>query len=238
MAKQVDDVRARLSDGSSTLDRQNNVREWFAAIVFETAEACGAKLTETRVRIYAADLGDLHQDDIIAAFKRCRREGSGFFPSIAELRRQVVATPDDRALLAWNAMEQAASKVGAYQSIEFEDPAAARALTMVFGSWPSWCQQEIGPELLVKRQQFLAAYREVRRQEAAGAEPIRLSGLLESGGNYQRLPQLAAGRITAHGVVQNVTEAQQAKLEGTTMRQLPQAKEQTTDGKDTTGEKR
>ena len=215
---------------SSSTFEGGHVAEWFGRVVFETAEICGIKITEARVRGYAADLGDLEPAQIIEAFRKCRRDGSGFFPSVAELRRQVVATPDDRALLAWNAMEQAAAKVGAYQSIEFEDPAAARALVMVFGSWPSWCQQEMGPELLVKRQQFLAAYREVRRQEAAGAAPIRLSGLLESGGNYQRLPQLAVGRVTAHGVVQNVTEALQAKLEGTSTRQLPQAKEQKTDG--------
>lgn len=227
---QVDDVKQRLG-GSTTVDQHGNVREWFAKIVFEAAEAHGIKLTEARIRVYAADLGDLEPTQVVDAFRTCRRDGSGFFPSVAELRRQVVATPDDRALLAWNAMEQAASKIGAYQSVEFEDTAAARALTMVFGSWPSWCQQEIGPELLVKRQQFLAAYRDVRRQEAASAEPIRLSGLLEAGGNYQRLPQLAAGRITAHGIVQNVTEAVQAKLESMkSKRRLPQAKEQKTDG--------
>lgn len=234
---QVDDVKQRLA-GSSTLDKQGNVREWFAKVIFETAEAYGIKLTEARIRLYAADLGDLEMAQVAAAFRRCRREGSGFFPSIAELRRHVTATPDDRALLAWSAMEQAAERVGAYQSIEFEDPAAARALTMVFGSWPSWCQHETGPELLVKRQQFLAAYREARRHEAAGAAPIRLSGLLESAGNYQRLPQLACGRVTVDGVVQNITEALQVKLEGKSTRRLPQAKEQKTNGKDTTGEER
>lgn len=215
---------------TSSLTPQGHASEWFAKVIFETAEAFGIKLTETRVRVYATELRDLTRADVEAAFSRCRREGSGFFPSLPELRRQVVATPDDRALLAWNAMEQAASKIGAYQSVEFEDPAAARALTMVFGSWPSWCEQETGPELLVKRQQFLAAYRDVRRQEAAGAEPIRLSGLLEGSGNYKRLPQLAVGRITAHGVVQSVTEAVQAKLEGMKQRRQLPPKEQKTDG--------
>lgn len=201
---------------SSTLDRKGNVVEWFATVVFETAEACGIKITEARVRIYAADLGDLTPEQVKQAFRVCRREGSGFFPSVAEVRRQVVATPDDRALLAWTAMEQAAAKVGAYQSIEFEDTVAAAALLQVFGSWPQWCQQETGPELLVKRQQFLAAYREIRRQQAAGTAPVRLSGQLEGGGNYSRLPGLAAGRITAGGTVESITE-------GTALRQLPQA---------------
>lgn len=212
---QVDKVKQRLG-GSSTLDKHGNVVEWFAKVIFETAEACGIKITEARVRVYAADLGDLERPQVEAAFRRCRRDGSGFFPSVAELRRQVVATPDDRALLAWNAMEQAAAKCGAYQSVEFEDPVAAAALLHVFGSWPQWCEQETGPDLLVKRQQFLAAYREMRRQAPADAPPVRLSGLLESGGNYQRRPELAAGKVTADGAVLQVTEG-----ETDTRRQLP-----------------
>jgi len=203
---------------SSTQDRNGNVVDWFARVIFETAEACGTKLTEARVGVYAADLSDLTAEQITNAFRTCRREGSGFFPSVAEVRRQVVATPDDRALLAWNAMEQAAAKVGAYQSIEFSDPIAAAALLQVFGSWPQWCEQEMGPVLLVKRQQFLAAYRDIRRQQAHGTDPVRLSGMLEGAGNYRRLPGLAAGRITATGAVEAITE-------GTALRQLPQAKE-------------
>jgi hypothetical protein len=130
-----------------------------------------------------------------------------------------VATPDDRALLAWNSMEQAAAKVGAYQSILFADASAAQALLHVFGSWPNWCQQEAGPELALKRQQFLAVYREIRRTGAAGSKPVRLSGGLESAGNYKQLPGLAAGHITAGGDVEQVTEGAIAQ------RQLPAAKE-------------
>lgn len=216
---------------SSTFDKHGNVAEWFGEVIFETAEACGIKITEARVRVYAADLGDLEPQDITAAFRRCRREGSGFFPSVAEVRRQVVATPDDRALLAWNALEQAAASIGAYQSIEFEDPVAAAALVQVFGSWPQWCGMEAGPELALKRQQYLAAYRDLLRQETAGTDPVRLSGLLEATGKYQRLPQLAVGRITAGGVVQSVTEALQAKLDEVKQaRQLPQSNKGADDG--------
>ena len=215
---QVDDVKQRLG-GSSTRDSRGNVRPWFAKLMVETAESYGTKLTEGRIRAYAIDMGDLPAEELAAAFATCRREGSGFFPSVAEVRRQCVATPDDRALLAWTAMEQAASKVGAYQSVEFADPVAAQALLQVFGSWPNWCQQEIGPELHTKRLQFMAAYREIRRHGAAGAQPVRLSGELEGAGNYKQLPGLAAGRITAGGQVEQVTEGDMAQAQ----RQLPAA---------------
>jgi len=203
----------------AALDTRGNVVPWFATVIFETAEACGTKLTEARVRVYAADLDDLPQEQVVRAFRTCRREGSGFFPSVAEVRRQCVATPDDRALLAWTSMEQAASKVGAYQSIVFADPVAAQALLQVFGSWPAWCGMEQGPELALKRQQFMAVYRDIRRTGAAGTEPVRLSGELEGAGNYKQLPGLAAGRITAGGTVEQVTEGKVAQ------RQLPAAKE-------------
>lgn len=201
----------------AALDSKGNVVAWFATAIFETAEAFGTKLTEARVRVYAADLDDLPQEQVVQALRTCRREGSGFFPSVAEVRRQCVATPDDRALLAWNAMEQAASKVGAYQSVEFGDPVAAMALLQVFGSWPAWCEMEQGPELALKRQQFMALYRDIRRHGTAGTAPIRLHGQLEGAGNYKQLPGLAAGRITAGGAVEQVTEGAMAQ------RQLPPA---------------
>jgi hypothetical protein len=202
-----------------------NVSEWFGRIILEAAEACGTKLTEARIRIYAADLADLPADQVIAAFRRVRREGSGFFPSVAEIRRQLMPTPDDEALLAWTSMETAAMKIGAYQSIEFEDAVAAASMLQVFGSWPNWCAQEPGPELALKRQQYLAAYRDLRRQEQASeilnVEPTRLRGLLEGGaGRYERRERLAVGRVSLRGDVRAAFENEIGRIEGNTQRQL------------------
>jgi len=211
---------------TSSVDRDGNVSEWFGRIILEAAEACGAKLTEARIRIYAADLADLPAEQVIAAFRRVRREGSGFFPSVAEIRRQLMPTPDDEALLAWTSMETAAMKIGAYQSIEFEDTVAAAALLQVFGSWPNWCAQEPGPELALKRQQFLAAYRDLRRQAQDSTlvvvEPARLRGLLEGGaGRYERRPNIAIGVVSARGEVRAAFEVAVGRLDGKAQRQLP-----------------
>lgn len=183
-----------------TRTANGDVAPWFAAVMVETAEAAGIRLTETRIRIYALDLEDLPPDAIVAAFRRVRREGSGFFPSVAEIRRQVEGTPDDRALLAWTALERAVGLVGAYQSLDVADTAAAEALVTVFGTWPAFCAHEAGPELLVKRQAFLAAYRAARARER-DAGPRRLIGLHEASGSYRAMPALALGQMTADGRV-------------------------------------
>jgi len=190
----------------STLTASKDVSEWFGRLMLEAAEAAGAKVSEARIRIYAADLADLPPEQLVAAVRRVRREGSGFFPSVAEIRRQCEASPDDAALLAWTALEQAAATVGGYRSVELEDTVAAAALVQVFGSWPEWCAFERGPELLTRRQQFLAAYRSLRRQ-APRAEAARLPGLSEGGGDYQPRAELTMGHVAADGSVSVVREA-------------------------------
>ena len=173
-------------DGPS-LTRDGYAAPWFGALMVESGEATGTKLTATRIRVYAADLADLDPLAVVAAFRRVRREGSGFFPSVSEIRRQVEATPDDAALLAWTALERAADEVGAYRALEVWDAAAAVAVEAVFGSWPAFCACERGPELAQRRQQFMVAYREARRRVPERlAEPRRLPGLHAASGRELR----------------------------------------------------
>lgn len=181
-------------DCDSTVKPDGNVAEWFGALLFEAAEATATRLSEARVRIYANDLADCRPEDIVSAFRRVRKEGSGFFPSIAEIRRQIVATPDDAALLAWTLFERAAFDVGAYESIAVDDHCAATALLNVFGSWQGFCETEQGPEMALKRQQFIAAYRNARRETRVATAPKILHGVLNVSGTFE--PKTIA-RLTA-----------------------------------------
>src|SRR5438874_9680179 len=56
------------------------------------AEAMAEPLTASRLQIYANDLSDLSEEQIMVACLRARRELK-FFPKIAELRELVGATP-------------------------------------------------------------------------------------------------------------------------------------------------
>lgn len=174
---QTDKTRVRLG-GSATLDPNGNVSEWFAKLMFVAAEAVGVRLSEARIRIYAQDLAAYEKTSIERAFTKARRHGSGFFPSSAELIRHIEPSMEDRALMAWDSLTRAAEDVGGYRALAVEDQAAANALLATFGSWPEFCAYERGPELLVKRQAFLARYREELRVSDGRGDPVVLRGAL------------------------------------------------------------
>ena len=205
----------------SSLTPDGHASGWFAAAIFATGEAFGIRLTESRIRIYATELSDLCRSDIETALARCRRDGQ-FFPQMAEVRKQIHGSLDDAGILAWNTVMQAAARVGSYSSIEFEDPTIAAAVVRTFGSWPAVCALEAGPESHVKRQEFLAALREARR-ELTTMVPVRLSGLLESSSHYERRPSVWTARLCADGLVVHERE-HPALVSGSARPQLPEGR--------------
>lgn len=164
----------------------------FAKFMVALAEAYPTvKLREGTIRMYFRALKDIPLPALKRAAERALKE-SDFFPSIALLRRGVEPTSDDAAVLQWTELIQAASSVGAYASVNVEDPCTARALVMVFGGWPQFCEVAgDNPATALKRQEFLAAYRDARRREQQEVTPIRLVGLCERG-VVGRIP---AGRL-------------------------------------------
>lgn len=164
-------------DNDSSLTPEGHASGWFAKAIFITAEAFGTKLSEVRVRVYASELSDCDRDQVERAFAQCRREGSGFFPSIPEIRRQLGPSSDDHGVLAWAGLCEAASTIGAYQPLQIDDWCAAEALRRAVGSWVDFCALEEGPNKLVVRQAFLAAYRQARRERQSDAKPQIMLGL-------------------------------------------------------------
>jgi len=204
---------------NSSLTPEGNASRWFGKLIFETAEAYGIKdLTEARVRVYAMDLADLSEEQVTLAIRRLRREGSAFFPQISEIRKQVAPSPDDAAMLAWSSLQDAASSVGAYASLEVEDAHIATALLRVCGSWSGYCALE-GPALLAKKHEFLAAYRDARRTPVARAVSARLPGLCEATGSGVRDQRVWVGRLLADGRV-SVDRDRPALAEGRTPGQI------------------
>lgn len=173
----------------------------FAALMVALAEAYpSARLRESTVRMYAQQLADLSLDQVKAAMAAAIRD-SEFFPTVAFIRKQVLGSADDAALVAWSAFANAAISAGAYSSVEIEDGCAAEALVVVFGSWAEFCETPDGPQLALKRQEFLAAYRTARRSPQA---PRRLPGLCEATGRYPSgllAPHVWTATITATGSV-------------------------------------
>lgn len=182
----------------STFNADGTIAAWFGRLFEDLAEAYPSmRVRAGQVKVYAQALQDLTPDQIRAAMGRAILDNK-FFPSVAELRAYVLPMPDDAAVLAWAALEQAASKIGAWQSLECEDPCVAEALLVAAGDWPSFCALEEGPQKMVVRQSFLAAFKDARRKVPVGAPPLRCAGLLPTGPSRAGL---AVGRITARGEV-------------------------------------
>ena len=163
------------------INAQDEVSPAFAELMVKLASAYpSVRLTEIGIRVYARALDDLTLEQVRGACSRAVKE-CAFWPAVAELRKHIVASGEDAALLAWTALQQAAADAGAYASVELQDGASAEALVAVFGSWPQFCAEEEGPGLATKRQEFLAAYRQERRLRKA---PRRLAGFCEATGQY------------------------------------------------------
>ena len=180
------------------------VQEWFAHLMVTLAECYGAspsaKLTEERIRLYERGLSDLTQQQVRDASLSAVKELK-WFPTIAELRAYAVPSPEDAALIAWSGLERAAGRVGAYASLQIDDRAIATALMETFGGWPEFCLTQDGPALALKRQEFLAAYRQARRLRKRAESAVRVPGLLEARSRYTASQHVYVGRLAANGEV-------------------------------------
>ena len=150
----------------------------FADACVKLAEVLGTKVTEEQIRLHAQLFSGVSWDDLMRGFGRAARElDKGFYPPPGAILRFVRANEDDAALLAWTTLGQAVSSSGAWQDVFVEDAAAAHALLTVFGSWSEFCRTDEGPGLALKRQEFMAAYRQFSRSPRVPATgPVRLPG--------------------------------------------------------------
>ncbi len=153
----------------------------FAKACLTLAEAIGAKITEEQIRLHAQLMEGVPFEQLQHAFRRAALElPRGFYPTPGQLLAYARPTADDSALLAWAVLNQTASAAGAWTDVELEDPAAAEAVLVAFGSWPAFCQTEEGPALALKRQEFLAAYRNALRTPKPSQGVTLLRGLCET----------------------------------------------------------
>jgi hypothetical protein len=162
----------------------------FAVNLGNLATSLGAPIDDERIRMYAIQLDRYSPEDLVRMFAvaadTCR---GGFLPSIGEL-----TGAEDAALIAWAGLDKAAREVGAWSGLDVLDGAAAAALTLVFGSWPAFCEMDDGPALAIKRTEFLAAYRAARRNGKTA--PSHLRGRTELDASWER-PALRAKVWTA-----------------------------------------
>lgn len=96
-----------------------------------------------------------------------------FAPKPADLVRQLRGTQSDRGLIAWGKVMDAIKRVGAYQSVVFDDGAIHAAIVDI-GGWPAVCRSR-EDELPFLQKRFCDLHRSYSGRPDF-AYPARLSG--------------------------------------------------------------
>lgn len=98
-------------------------------------------------------------------------------PKPADIVRQLHGTQTDRSLIAWGKVLDAARRVGAYQSVVFDDAAIHSAITDL-GGWPAFCRTTVD-ELPFLQRRFTAAHQAYSTRPGS-QHPPRLVGAHEA----------------------------------------------------------
>lgn len=97
-----------------------------------------------------------------------------FAPKPADLVRQVAGTPTDRAARAWSLALDAASKVGAYTDVAFDDP-IIHAVIEDLGGWIALCRTS-AEQLSYLQHRFTEGYRAYVHRGDLQQWPAKLRG--------------------------------------------------------------
>lgn len=112
-------------------------------------------------------------------------EQGRFAPMPADIVKQLQGTRTDRALVAWGKAFDAMSRVGAYRSVQFDDPIIT-AVILDMGGWPALCRTE-DKELSFTQKRFCETYRAYASRGGI-VDPGRLVGLHEQHNAPRGLP--------------------------------------------------
>jgi hypothetical protein len=152
--------------------------ETIARVVSLLCEAYGRKPTEATFSVYKLALSDVTDAELNTAAGRASRE-CRFMPTPAELRQLAgCATNDDRAVLAWAAVERSFA-LGPYRHVSFDD-GCINATIRNLGGWPTFLARLTDAEAEKwLRKEFLATYAALSRVALGDEEMAALPGLAE-----------------------------------------------------------
>lgn len=114
----------------------NDIEE-FTEVWNATCEGCRGKApSDTAVSMIFASLQRFELSDIKSALiAHMQHPDTGrFTPTVADITRQLVGDPEDRAFRAWSKLFEAIERVGTYRTVVFDDP-AVMATVRDMGGW-------------------------------------------------------------------------------------------------------
>lgn len=123
---------------------RENDYETFLSMMAAEAEIRNAKpLSEGALLLWWQRMQRFELEQVLRAFERHSQdaERGRFMPQPADLIRFLEGSATDKAMLAWGKAIDAASRVGAYTDVVFDDP-AIHAVVEDLGGWPKFCRSE------------------------------------------------------------------------------------------------
>lgn len=138
-------------------DSGPDIFDQFEQLILALAASFGREADEALITGYWLGLQSLGIERIRHAVSRAIAECE-FMPKPVELRRLAGdLSPKVRAVKSWDCFEQAMRSIGAYSSVDFEDP-ILNATVRNLGGWPYLCQRETEELNRFIRPRFEAVY--------------------------------------------------------------------------------
>lgn len=145
------------------------------------AENFNRSLSDAAIKMFVASLKDVPASDVERAATQAVSTCE-FMPVPAKIRELagVGGTKvEDRAILAWMAVERAVASLGAYRSVDFDDKIINAAIRAQ-GGWAALCARSGEDFDIWAKKDFLASYAILVR---SGASPEMLAPLQGLGGS-------------------------------------------------------
>lgn len=146
--------------------------ERFARAFTTLAEYFEKPFSAGLMELYSKALSDISIEQFEAACIESLQT-SKFFPKICEIRECINGNPEEQSVSAWEQLQEAVQREGAYTSVKFMDARIARTIE-VMGGWTAVCAWPVS-ELQYRRQEFQKTYRTL----PPGGEPRVLPGIIE-----------------------------------------------------------
>ena len=130
----------------------------FATLMTDALAFYGKDVSRFALDVWWQSCQPFEFDQVARALMRhaMDAERGQFAPKPADIVRQLAGTATDRAMLAWGKAIDAASRVGAYTDVVFDD-AAIHAAIEDLGGWPKFCRGDV-KDLSYLQHRFTQSY--------------------------------------------------------------------------------
>ncbi|MGC9387088.1 MAG: DUF6475 domain-containing protein [Hydrogenovibrio sp.] len=147
-------------------------------------------LTDLTFEMYWSGLKDYTIDQVQDAFNAHMQhpEEGKWWPKVSDIIKHCKGGTQDNALRAWNEVDTAIRRVGAYQDVVFHDPLIHHIIHKM-GGWVALCNIPDEKSLVFKANEFKNAYRALYGTPAQNQPPVELTGIVNAENSRLKNPR-------------------------------------------------